>query len=150
MDGYEFQQMIRTACEHFSTRLLNEEERTTIFEAILSGPPKKKKRREDSRERMGDQFTEEGFQEYQRKFHRKQLQPFAHLLTGEYQSYFRELEEVEEKPLSDEDYSPFRSGMVSSRSPMSPEELVGLGDEELLAYINDWQEEQIDKGRLAG
>ena len=87
--GYEFQQMISTACEHFGTRLLNEEERTTIFEAILSGPPKK-----DSRERMVDQFTEEGFQKYQRKFHRKQLQPFVHLLTGEYQSYFHELEKL--------------------------------------------------------
>ena len=33
--------------------------------------------------------------------------------------------------------------MVSSRSPKPPEELAELGDEELLAYINDWQEEQI-------
>ncbi len=140
MDGYEFQQMIHTACEHFGTRLLNEEERTTIFEAILIGPPK-----EDSRERMGDQFTEEGFQEYQRNFHRKQLRPFARLLTGEYQTYFQELENAEEKPLSDEDYSLFQSGMVSYRSPSSPEDLAKLGDEELLAYINEWQEEQIDK-----
>ena len=140
MDGYEFQQMIHTACEHFGTRLLDEEERKTIFEAILSGPPK-----EDSRERMGDQFTEEGFQEYQRRFHRKQLQPFARLLTGEYNSYFHELEDAEEKTFSDEDYSLFQSGMVSYRSPSSPEDLAKLGDEELLAYINEWQEEQIDK-----
>lgn len=154
MDGYEFQQMIRTACEHFGTRLLNEEERTTIFEAILIGPPK-----EDSRKRMGDQFTEEGFQQWERRFHRKQLQPFARLLTGEYDSYFHELEDAEEKTFSDEDYSLFQSGMVSYRSPSSPEDLAKLGDEELLAYINEWQEEhrdeddwlvEIDIGSLVG
>ena len=138
--GYEFQQMIRMACEHFGASLLSEGERTAIFDAILSGPPKK-----DSRERMGDQFTEEGFQEYQQNFHRKQLQPFVHLLTGEYQRYFRELEDAEEKPLSDEDYSPAQGGIVSYRSPISSEDLAGFGDEELLAYINDWQEIQRDQ-----
>lgn len=138
--GYEFQQIIRTACEHFGISLLSEGERTAIFDAILSGPPKK-----DSRERMGDQFTEEGFQEYQQNFHRKQLQPFVRLLTGEYQRYFRELEDAERNPLSDEDYLPVKGGIVSNRSPKSPEELARVGDEELLIYINDWQEEQIDK-----
>ena len=68
------------------------------------------------------------------------------MLTGEYQSYFHELEDAEEKPLSDEDYSPVgQGGMISSRSPKSPEELVGLGDEELLAYINEWQEKRRDE-----
>ena len=142
MDGYEFQQMIRTACEHFGTRLLNEEERTTIFEAILSGPSK-----EDFREYMGERFTEEGFQQWRHDFQRKQLRPFEYLLTGEYQSRFHELEDAEKKPLSDEDYSPQDLGVRwgSGRSPSSPEDLAKLGDEELLSYINDWQEEQIDK-----
>lgn len=137
---YEFQQMIRTACEHFGARLLDEEERTTIFDAVLNGLSK-----ENYREWMGERFTEEGFLQWQHDFHRKQLRPFAHLLTGEYQSYFHELEDAEEKPLSDEDYSPFQSGMVSYRSPSSPEDLAKLGDEELLAYINDWQEEHRDE-----
>ena len=108
---------------------------------------------------MGDQFTEEGFQQWQRSFHRKQFQPFARLLTEKYQRYFQELEDAEEKPLSDEDYSPFQSGMISYRSPSSPEDLAQLGDEELLAYINEWQEEhrdeddwlvEIDIGALVG
>ncbi len=134
--GYEFQQMIRTACEHFGARLLDEEERTTIFDTILSTPS-----REEFLKRMGDQFTEEGFQKWQRGFHRKQLQPFARLLTGEYQSYFHELKDGKEKPLSDEDYSPVGQwGKVSYRSPSSPEELAGLSDEELLKHINTWQE----------
>ena len=138
---FEFQQMIREACDHFGVSLLDEEERTTIFEAILSGPS-----REDFRE--GDQFSEEGFQKWQHNFHRMQLRPFAPLLTGKYQSRFHELEDAEEKPLSDEDYSPFgksESRMVSNRSPRSSEELGGLGDEELLRYINTWQEEHRDK-----
>ena len=138
---YEFQKMIRTACEHFGAHLLSEEERMAIFDAILSGLPK-----EGFREWMGDQFTEEGFQQWRRGFHRKQLHPFAHLLTGEYQSYFQELEDTEEKSLSDEDYSPVsQGGRVSYRSPSSPEDLAKLGDEKLLAYINDWQEEQRDE-----
>ena len=35
--------------------------------------------------------------------------------------------------------------MISSRSPSSPKELTGLGDEELLTYINIWQEEHRDE-----
>lgn len=140
---YEFQQMIRTACEHFGASLLDDEEQTTIFDAILSGPSK-----EDFREWIGERFTEEEFQRWQHNFHRMQLRPFARLLTGEYQSRFQELEDAEEKPLSDEDYSPVsdtESRMISNRSPSSPKELTEFGDEELLTYINAWQEEHRDE-----
>lgn len=140
----EFQLMIRKACEHFGARLLSDAERTKIFSAILSGPPK-----EDFREWMGEGFTEEKFQQRQRYFHRKQLHPFKNLLSGEYQSYFNELENaLKDKPLSDEDYAPvgeMQSGRVSYRSPRSSEELAKLKDEELLAYINVWQEIHHDK-----
>ena len=60
----EFQQMIRSACEHFGEALLTKEERTRIFDAIRSGPPK-----EDFRERLGEKFTEERFQKRQHYFH---------------------------------------------------------------------------------
>ena len=130
---YEFQLMIRKACDHFGVSLLSEEERMAIFEAILSGPP-------------GGERSPEEFQQRQRYFHRMQLQPFARLLTGEYQNYFQELEDAsDEDPPNDEDYSPagqVKGGTVSYRSPRSPEELAGLGDEELLTYINTWQEER--------
>ena len=133
---YEFQLMIRKACDHLGASLLNEEERTTIFDAILSGPPR------------GERSPEK-FQQQQHYFHRMQLRPFEHLLTEEYQNYFQELEDVsDEDSPSDEDYSPVskaEGGMVSYRSPRSPEELAGLGDEELLAYINDWQEVHSDE-----
>jgi hypothetical protein len=141
---YEFQLMIRKACEHFGARLLSEAEQTEIFDAILSGPPK-----ECFHEWMGVNFTEEKFQQRQRHFHRKQLHPFRNLLNGEYQSYFNELENVlKDKSLSDEDYAPMgkaQSGRVSYQSPRSPEELTKLKDEELLRYINDWQEIHHDK-----
>ena len=39
---YEFQLMIRKACEHFGASLLSEEERMAIFDAIRSGPIKRK------------------------------------------------------------------------------------------------------------
>ncbi len=54
---YEFQQMIRLACEHFGSKLLTEDERIRIFDAILSGPS-----REYYRERIGEQFTEDDFE----------------------------------------------------------------------------------------
>ncbi len=140
---YEFQLMIRKACEHFGASLLSKRERTTIFDAILSGPS-----REDFREWMGERFTEEGFQQRQRYFHRMQLRPFEHLQTGEYQNYFRELENTSgEKPLSDEDYSPIgksKGGIVSYSSPRSVEDLTNFPDEELLHYINEWQEARYD------
>lgn len=141
---YEFQLMIRRACEHFGTKLLSRDESSTIFEAILSGPSK-----EDFREWMGDQYSEEAFQQRQRYFHHVQLRPFATLLQGGVQSYFDELEgEAEAEAVTDESYSPYggvRSGVVSYRSPKSAEELGTLTDEELLTYLNEWDEEHRDK-----
>ena len=134
---YEFQLLIRKACEHFGVSLLSEEERMAIFDAILSGPSK-----EGFRAWVGDQFTEEGFQQRQHYFHRMQLRPFEHLLTGKYQNYFRELVDAsDEGSPNDEAYSPVgRGGMVSYRSPRSPEDLARVSDEEMFSYINDWQE----------
>ncbi len=138
---YEFQQMIRVACEHFGAELLTEDERTQIFDAVLSGPSK-----EDFREWMGEQFTEDGFEQRKRYFHRQQLRPFAPVLFGEYVGYFQELENDEAADdITDESYRPVseseEGGIVISRSPKLPDELSKLSDEELLDYINEWQDE---------
>jgi hypothetical protein len=141
--SYEFQLMIRKVSEHFGLRLLSEEERGGIFDAILGGPSK-----EDFRERMGERYSEEAFQRYQRYFHRMQLRPFAALLSGDVRRYFDELEgESSAEAITDESYSPYRvtSGTISYRSPKSAEELESFTDEELLAYLNDWDEEHRDK-----
>ena len=39
---------------------------------------------------------------------------------------------------------PMRAGMISGHSPISVEELAGLEDEDLLSYINNWDEEHND------
>ena len=139
---YEFQRMIRIACEHFGTELLTEEERTPIFNAIRFGPSK-----ENFRKSMGDQFTEELFMQRQRHFQMMQFKPFVSVLFGEFSTYFQELEVEAAKQISDETYSPVicRVGMISDRSPRSREELATLPNEELLTYINEWQEEHHDK-----
>ena len=140
---YEFQRMIRCACEHFDTTLLTEEERTQIFDTILSGPSKT-----GFQERMGEQFTEDRFAKRQRRFHRMRLRPFATVLFGKYADYFQQLEAEADEQISDEDYSPVgetEGGLMSRRSPQPPEALANLADEQLLVYINEWQEEHHDE-----
>ena len=141
---FEFQLMIRTACERFGPPLLSEAERTAIFDAILDGPSK-----ENFRDWMGEQYNEEAFQQRQRYFHRKQLYPFAALLHGEYLRHFKELESEERgDAITDESYLPYgrsRGGTVIYKSPKAAEDLKRLADDELLAYLNDWDEEHRDK-----
>lgn len=130
--GYEFQQMIRSACEHFGTALLTKDELKSIFDCIRDGPSKNDR-------------TEEEFRQHQRRFHRKQFRPFATVLFGEYKNYFQELEAEAEGYISDEDYPPFktRGGHVSTHSPRSTEDLANLTDEELLTFINEWDEKEV-------
>ena len=140
---YEFQRMVRCACDYFGADLLTEEERTQIFDDILGGPSK-----ERFREWMGEQFTEEKFKQRQRYFHRMELRPFATVLFGKYASYFWELEDESDPEISDEDYLPYsesEGGWGTRRSPRSPEDLRKLEDAELLSFINDWQDERSDE-----
>lgn len=142
--NYEFQLMIRKASECIGSRLLSEGERSAIFDAILSGPSK-----ERFREWMGDRYSEEAFDKRLRYFHRMQLRPFAALLSGDYRRYFDDLEgEAQTKAISDDSYSPYggvSGGRVTYRSPKSAEDLESLTDDELLVYLNDWDEEHRDK-----
>ena len=138
---YEFQQLIRSACQYFGETLLTEAERAQIFDTILGGPSKA-----DFQKWRKDKFTEEDFEQRQRDFHRKQLKSFEPVLFGEYATYFRELEDKTTNPISDEDYllvkTKTMSGPVFNRSPHSPENLANLTDEELLTYINGWKEKE--------
>ncbi len=143
--SYHFQKMIRIACEHFGAGLLSEKELERIFETICNGPSQ-----ESSRKRMGERFTEEEFKKDQRRSHRLLLRPFAFVLFGKYLSYFQELEdEFEEKKISDKDYLRFRSrsygGKVKQRSPKPQEELAKMADEDLLVYINEWNDNHYDE-----
>lgn len=141
---YEFQVMIRKACEHFGPSLLSETEKTGIIDTILRGPSK-----EDFREWMGDDhYSEKAFQQRRHYFHRMQLRPFAILLSGEDLRYFDGLECGEQqKIITDESYSPWglvSSGVVTYQSPKSAEELETLTDADLLAYLNNWDEGRRD------
>ena len=139
---YEFQQMIRAGVETFGDDLLTEDELRTIFDAIRLGPD-----REVFHRVAGDNDTDELFEQRQRNFHRMQLRPFAAVLFGEYRDYFQELEGATGANIADEDYlaaGPTRSGIVTGRSPRSMEGLAGLENEELLTYINEWEEESSD------
>ncbi len=137
---YEFQRMIRSACEHFGGTLLSEAERTQIFDTIRIGPPK-----EDFQKRLGGEFTEEKFLQHQRSFHRKQFKPFEPLLFGKYATYFRELEDKAADPISDEDYASIKAmgGAVSNHSPRSPKDLENLTDAKLLASMNEWEGNEL-------
>ena len=136
--GFEFQRMIRSACETFSTALLTEAERARIFEAILAGPSQS-----EYRKWLGERYTDEAFYRRRRFFHLKQLKPFASVLFGKYAEYFRELEADHTSKVGDDDYSPVsevRGGTVIQRSPKTKEELAALDDRDLLKLINEWQE----------
>ena len=143
---YEFQRMIRRACEHFGEELITEEERTQIFDAIRSGPSET-----DFREWVGEQFTEDLFRQRERRFHRMQFNPFVSVLFGENATYFQELKDEADDQIAEGDYYPFseaKGGWVSRQSPRSREDLAKLTDEELLTYMNEWQEEHYDKDNL--
>ena len=133
---FEFQRMIRIACENLGADLLTKAERKRLFEAILSGPSE-----QDFRDRLGDDFTEEAFEGRKRYFHRMQLSPFASVLFGKYANYFQELKAKEEKPVTDNDYAPWRSegGIREERSPKPVEELANMSDEKLLSFLNEWE-----------
>ena len=144
--GYEFQRMIRCACEHFGAELLTEEERASIFENILRGPSK-----DDYRDWTGERFTEEIFGQYQRCVHRKQFRPFTSVLIGKYLSYFRNLESDADSPISDEDYwvvGESKGGVVRRRSPQPIEAVREFSDEQLIIYINEWEAENHDEADL--
>ncbi len=136
---YEFQQMVRSACEHFGEELLTKEERAKIFDDILSGPPKKR-----YVSQWGDGFSGELFEQRQRYFHKMQLKPFSLVLFGTYADYYRELDGDGGQQISDDSYlllGDVRGGAVRPQSPRPSEELATLRDTELLDYINQWDEE---------
>ena len=147
LHGYEFQQMVSSAAEHFGEELLTQQERSVIFEAILAGPPKA-----TYKKRWGDGFTEEGFEQLKSYFQRMQLKPFATILFGEYADHFQALEATDPHQLSDDGYSPvgeMKGGSIESQSPRSAEDLATLSDTELLDFINEWdQEHDFQTGKM--
>lgn len=67
-------------------------------------------------------------------------------MFGKYATYFRELQIKGEPAITDEDYAPFEAkvGSVIRHSPNTVEELGNRCDENLLAFINEWELEHVD------
>lgn len=134
---YDFQRMLRIACETFGAKLLNDTEQKQIFDAILSGPSEPK-----CKAWMGDEYTDEYFHKYQKYFWLSQLRPFASLLSGTYLEKYKILLASADSPITDESYPPTPSECrsMSFQSPVSLDSLSGRTDDDILLYINDWND----------
>lgn len=139
--GFEFQRMIHTAVDKFGAALLPREELTRIFDEIWNGPDKNA-----YKEFMAEQFTEDGYRHRQEYFQHRQLWPFAAVLFGKYRERYNDL--VSRLPaLTDEDFVSYDVGeskVGASRSPKSTAELAQLTDDELIAFLNNWDDAHRD------
>ena len=146
---YELQKMIQSAAVHFGTDLtdlLIRNELTQVFEKILSGPSQENFKRWCELKQID--FTEDDFKKRKDYFQSMQFNPFKSVLFGKYKEIFQQLKAKNAKQISDEDYSPIPDlhvGYVSHYSPKSKEELAKLPDQELLNYINQWENESFDR-----
>ena len=142
----EFRRMIRLACEHFQENLLTGNEREKIFSSILDGPNEADFRRRQSE--MSRPSSEEAFTEYRRYFHLVQLKPFESVLFGRYKEYYLELLREMGDQLVDEDEFSRRAvnnrgaQLISHQSPKSVEQLTAMSDENLIAFLNEWEWEE--------
>ena len=140
--GFEFQQMIRRGCEKIGSDLLTQSQRKAIFDQILSGPDKQR-----YKEWLGVHFKEDLYTQRQRYFWLTQLTPFTPVLFGEYETLYNELAS-ERPPPTDDDYSPFSVGESktgASRGSISTQDLLDKSDDDLVAYLNEWEDPHRDE-----
>ena len=152
-DKYEYydelRQLIQSACERFKENLLTKGEREKIFSSILQGPDESDFRRRQSY--WGESFSAEAFTEHQRYFHLAQLKPFENVLFGEYKGYYLKLLQEMGDQLADEDESSRRESgervqSVSHQSPKSIKQLTDMSDEDLIMFLNEWENTQSKVG----
>jgi hypothetical protein len=139
--GFEFQKLLRVAVAEFGQSLLSEQELTQILEAIANGPDK-----EDYKQFMGERFTEEIYSLRQEYFQFRQFRPFAPLLFGKYAERYSALSK-KLPAITDDDF--VRHGVGESKtgvskSPKSTAELAALTDDELISFLNDWEDARRD------
>lgn len=141
--NYEFQFMIRNACQALGNKLLSKSKLNSIIEAILEGPP-----REQVKEWMGEYFTEENYEARRLSFQRNQLWTFEPILDekhiGILESIKGKLGTPDPEPLA-EPSSRIRGGFVSEVSPKSTDELSNFNDQELLDFLNSWDDVHHDR-----
>lgn len=140
--GFEFQRMIRISTEQLGQALLSEIQLTGIFESIFNGPDK-----DEYKEFMGDQFSEEAYVGRKRYFQLRHFRPFASVLFGKYKELYDQLCAENPQALTDDDFIAYHGGESktgASRSARSVAELAALTDDELVSFLNDWEDVHRD------
>lgn len=135
-NGYEFATMIRQAGEVLGETLLSREQRSRIFDEIVRGATD-----EELQERFGDKSSPERFNKYRLNFTAKHLWPFEPLLFGPYVETFRDATAAND-PVTPDEFQPFTTGPVrtiESKSPVTQDKLAAMPDEELIAFLNEWE-----------
>ena len=141
--GDGFQCMIKSACRYFGKELLSEEEGTQIFLAISKEPS----RDDFLKQCIDDDPSDEDFQQFKDDICRSQFLAFECVLPDKYANKLQVLKDsFKETPPKRYTFPPDRGtwSPLSDRSYFSSDELAKLTDPELLARINNWQEEIHD------
>ena len=144
---YEFQKMLKSACDAFGEELLSIEERRFIFDSILSGSPA------GWVTARGVGYASDFLVQRWLYFHKKQLRPFVTVLFGYYLDYYKWLDSESEERISDDDYllvGDTKGGAITMQSPRSVEDLSNIPDFELLDFINRWTEERNYESGFSG
>jgi hypothetical protein len=139
--GFEFQRLVRMAAEHFGPSLAAKSDLEKIFEEILNGPDK-----DDYQRFMAERFSEEAYRRRQQYFQRRQFAPFATVLFGKYKERYEQL--VANGAPTDDDFVRYDGGESktgASRSPKALAELAALSDDELIAFLNSWEDTHRDE-----
>lgn len=136
---YEFQRMLRIACEATGGDLFSRDELTQYFDAILSGP-NEQKFIEGFRSWNNEDPPEGAFSQRQAHFHRSQFRPFKEVLFEQYKAHYDKLEADATDEITDDDYYPMlmKGGMVHYRSPVNSTDIESMSNEELFQYLQDW------------
>jgi hypothetical protein len=143
-DAYEREvaEVIRGASEQLGEGLLDANEMEDVGAQILSGPD-----REAFAKFLGEQFTEDIYQMRRDYLHRQQLWPFEPRLRGTLLArYVEVLGKVAEPPSIDTyDPRPMEEAKTGGhRSPVNSEQLEAMPDDQLLAYLNQWNDRKLD------
>lgn len=133
---------IRGITESPEEPILSPEEMEQVGIRILEKPD-----REEQQRARGVQFNDEHFELARNYYHRQQLWPFASLLKGSLLKRFQEVQMKVTEPPSVDTYEPRpqeEAKIGSHQSPKKPDELSSFSDDELIAFLNDWNDRKLD------
>jgi hypothetical protein len=139
--GFEFQRMVRIGTEKFGESLIAKAELTRILETIFNGPDK-----DEYKRFMEERYTEEAYVARKRYFQLRHFRPFASILFDKFKELYKSLH-AENPNLTDDDFVAFHGGESKtggSRSVKSVAELSAMGDDDLISFLNEWEDVHRD------